>query len=159
MKGSYFWFWEFPTTGWHACKVKKHFHFLIICIYFTLCAQRLPNDSFFQPLLCMTLICSDWSISFKSVLWSFNAPKAAPSGKECICIFIQTMKRPQVGGQYAMFHVDVNMNGLGFVLNTTRSMIQMRLFLWETITLYNGALSDLKLCRMFSFMKVIFRNP
>ncbi len=24
-----FWFWESPTTGWHACKVKKHFHFLI----------------------------------------------------------------------------------------------------------------------------------
>ncbi len=21
-----FWFWESPTTGWHACKVKKHFH-------------------------------------------------------------------------------------------------------------------------------------
>ncbi len=33
-------------------KVKKHFHFLIICIYFTLFAQQLPNnslnDSFFQ---------------------------------------------------------------------------------------------------------------
>ncbi len=25
-----FWFWESPTTGWHACKVKKHFHCLII---------------------------------------------------------------------------------------------------------------------------------
>ncbi len=40
-----FWFWESPTTGWHACKVKKHFHCLIICIYFYL-AQLLTNDSF-----------------------------------------------------------------------------------------------------------------
>ncbi len=24
-----FWFWESPITGWHACKVKKHFHELI----------------------------------------------------------------------------------------------------------------------------------
>ncbi len=51
-----FWFWESPTTGWLACKVKKYFHFLIIFI-FTLFAQWLPNDSlndsFFQtPALC-----------------------------------------------------------------------------------------------------------
>ncbi len=32
----------------------------------------------------------------------FTAPKAAPSGKEWICIFIQTnAKDQQVGGQYA----------------------------------------------------------
>uniref|UniRef100_A0A673GBX3 SUEL-type lectin domain-containing protein n=1 Tax=Sinocyclocheilus rhinocerous TaxID=307959 RepID=A0A673GBX3_9TELE len=31
-----FWFWESPTTGLHACKVKKHFHCLIICIFFNL---------------------------------------------------------------------------------------------------------------------------
>ncbi len=51
-----FWFWESPTTGWHTCKVKEHFHCLIICIYFYLTcsttpklfAQRLifPNPSF-----------------------------------------------------------------------------------------------------------------
>ncbi len=29
-----FWFWESPTTGWPACKVKIQFHCLIICIYF-----------------------------------------------------------------------------------------------------------------------------
>ncbi len=78
----------------HA-RSKKHFNFLIICIYFYLI---LLNDSFFQPLLCVTLICgdwSDWSISFKAVFVIvssadlctavtgeetaiFNAPTAAP---------------------------------------------------------------------------------
>ncbi len=59
---------------------------------------------FSKPLLYVTLICSDWSISFKAVFVSsvllcvqryqgnsyFNAPKVAPSGKEWISIFIQT---------------------------------------------------------------------
>ncbi len=36
------WFMKSPTTGWHACKVKKHFHCLIICIYFYLICS---NDS------------------------------------------------------------------------------------------------------------------
>ncbi len=60
-----FWFWESPTTGWHACKVKKHFHCLIICIYYY---NYLLNDSqricsminFSKP-LCVMLICGDWS--------------------------------------------------------------------------------------------------
>ncbi len=61
-----FWFWESPTTGWHACKLKKHFHCLIICNYFilqTICS----TIHFSKPLLCVMLICgdwSDWSISF-----------------------------------------------------------------------------------------------
>ncbi len=29
-----FWLWESLTTGCHACKVKKHFICLMICIYF-----------------------------------------------------------------------------------------------------------------------------
>ncbi len=72
-----FWFWESPTTGWHACKVKKHLHFLIICIYFYLiCSttrKRFSQRNFSKPLLCVTLICvdwSDWSISFKAVFVS-----------------------------------------------------------------------------------------
>ncbi len=75
------WFWESPTTGWHACKVKKHFNFLIICLYFTLFAQRLPNDllndSFFQtpPLRDANL---RWLFRLETAI--FNAPKAAPSG-------------------------------------------------------------------------------
>ncbi len=73
--------------------------------------------NFSKPLLCVTLICGDWSdcsISFKAafvsavLLWVigetaiFTAPKTAPSGKEWICIFIQTnVKRPTSGRQYA----------------------------------------------------------
>ncbi len=107
--------------------------------------------NFSKPLFSVTLICGDWSISFKAVFVSsvllcvqcyrgnryFNAPKAAPSGKEWICIFIQTKtKRPTSGGQYANISFDVKWNGLGFVLKRLVSMIQSRLFLWETITLY-----------------------
>ncbi len=53
--------------GWHACKVNKHFQFLIICIFFFL--LYFLNDSqtirstihFPEPLLCLTLICCDRS--------------------------------------------------------------------------------------------------
>ncbi len=41
-----FWFWECPTIGWHACKVKKHFNCFKICIYFFLLCY------FSKPLLC-----------------------------------------------------------------------------------------------------------
>ncbi len=77
---------ECPTTGWHACKVKKHFHFLIVYIYFDVFWR-----SFFQtPHLHDANL--QWLVDFvlKQCLWAFNAPKAAPSGKEWICIFIQT---------------------------------------------------------------------
>ncbi len=72
---------------------------------------------FSKPLLCVTLICGDWSdfhlispvmpdkaVFVRAVLLCvqrygyFNAPKAAPSGKEWISIFIQTnTKRPTSG--------------------------------------------------------------
>ncbi len=58
----------------------------------------------------------------KQCLWAFNTPKAAPSGKEWICMFIQTntkIKFSQVcahnkwAGNMLMFHVEVNMKRLG----------------------------------------------
>ncbi len=67
-----FWFWECPTIGWHACKVKKHFHCLKICIYFFLFCSQLPNgsfnDSFFQtpPLLDVKL---QWLVWWSCLLW------------------------------------------------------------------------------------------
>ncbi len=116
-------------------------------LYFTLFAQQLPNNSFndwfFQtaPLRDVTLICGYWS----DFIWSgvcelsaalcttiigetaiYNAPKAVPSGKEWISIFIQTntkikfprsAARNKWAGNILMFHVDVN--GLGFVLKMT----------------------------------------
>ncbi len=59
-----FWFLESPTTGWHEYKVKKHFHCLIISIYFL---PNLLNNSqmirstinFSKLLLYVTLICGD----------------------------------------------------------------------------------------------------
>ncbi len=64
-------FWESPTTGWHACKVKKT-HCLKICIYFFLFCSQLPNgsfnDSFFQtpPLRDANL---QWLVWWPSLLW------------------------------------------------------------------------------------------
>ncbi len=117
-----------------------------------------------KPLLCVTLICvdwSDWSISFKSSNCElsaalctavteetaiFNAPKVAPSGKEWICIFIQTnakIKFSQVCarnkwvGNMLMFHVDVNMKRLGIRFkNDSFQWFRVDSFFWETITLY-----------------------
>ncbi len=83
--------------------------------------------NFSKPLLCVMLICSDWSdwshfhfimpvmpdkaVFVKAVLLCvqryrgnsyFTSPKAAPSGKELISIFIQTkQKDEQVGRKYA----------------------------------------------------------
>ncbi len=42
---------------------------------------------FSKPLVCVTLFCGDWSFNLKQCLWAFNAPKAAPSGKEWIYIY------------------------------------------------------------------------
>ncbi len=89
---------------------------------------------FSKPLLCMTLIGGDWLIVLifimpvrtdkaalvSSFVYSLSGETAiftAPSGKEWICIFIQSKaKRATSGRAMLMFHV-----------------------------------SDLKLCRMFSF--------
>ncbi len=43
VKGSYFDFGESPTTGWQGCKVKKHFHCLIIYIYLYLPCSLTPK--------------------------------------------------------------------------------------------------------------------
>ncbi len=77
---------------------------------------NLLNDSqtihFSKPLLCVTLICSDWSISFQCYfVYSVtvetdisNATKVAPSGNKW-------------AGNMLMIHVDVKQ---GLVLKTTR---------------------------------------
>ncbi len=96
----------------HA-RSKKHFHFLIISIYFL---SYLFNDKiicsmihFSKPLLCVTLICGDWS-DWKQLF--FNAPKTAPSGKkmylhfhsdQCVNQVFPGLHMQQVGGQYANF--------------------------------------------------------
>ncbi len=153
-----FWFWESPTTGWHACKVKKHFH----------CLKHLPNDSqtihstinLSKPLLCVRLICSDWSdwshfhfimpvmpdkAAFVMICvqryWGtaiFTAPKEAPSGKELIFIFIQTNARTNKwAGNMLMFHVDLTMKRLGICFkNDSFQWFRVDSFFWETITLY-----------------------
>ncbi len=69
----------------------------------------------------------------------FNAPTAAPSGNKW-------------AGNMLIFHFDVNMKLLKIRFKKRLvSMIQSRLFLLRDNNFIHGALSDLKLCRMFSF--------
>ncbi len=73
----------------------------------------LLNDSqtinFPKPLPCETLICCDWSISFKAVFvnavllcvqrYRVTAPEAPSRDKERICIFIQTNEKTPKSGR------------------------------------------------------------
>ncbi len=158
MKGSYFGFGSPPNNRLTCIQAQKTLSYSYNMHFFL---PYLLNDSqtirstihFSKPLLCLTLICGDRSISF-------SAPKAAPSGKEWICMFIQTnvkIKFSQVcarskrAGNMLMFHVDISMKRLGIHFkNDSFQWFRVDSFFWETITLH-GALSDLKLCRMFSF--------
>ncbi len=149
---SIFWFWESPTTGWHACNIKKHFNFLIICIYFYLICSTTPKWFAQQFIFQTPPLCDGWfpvvigRFHLKQCLWAFYAPKAAPSGKEWICSFIQTntkIKFSQVcarnkwAGNMLMFHVDVNMKRLGIRFkNDSFQWFRVDSFFWETITLY-----------------------
>ncbi len=64
----------------------------------------------------------------------FTTPKAAPSDKEWIYIFIQTNKW---ASNMLMFHVDVNMKRLGIRFkNDSFQWFRVDSFFWETITLY-----------------------
>ncbi len=110
------------------------------------------KTNFSKLLLCVTPICNDWSNwSYFHFIMPvmpdkaafvievllcvqryrgnryFYAPKAASSGKEWICIFIQTnAKRPTSGWAMCLYFMLMSIwNGLGFILKTTQS----RLFL------------------------------
>ncbi len=95
MKGSYFGFGSPQQQVDMHSSSKKHFHILIICISFYLICSTTPKR-FVQRFIFPNPSCAwRWSavigrFHLKQDLWAFNAPKAAPSGKEWICMFIQT---------------------------------------------------------------------
>ncbi len=113
---------------------------------------------FSKPFLCVTLIGSDWSdwshfnfimpvMPDKAVFVSgetavFTVPKAAPSGKERICIFIQTNceKTNKWAGNMLM----LKRLGIHFKNDSYQGF---------RVDSLHGALSDFKLCRMLSFSK------
>ncbi len=91
----------------HA-RSRNTFIVLSYAFIWTLLAQWLLNDSLFQTPPLRDVICGDWLISFKAVFVALNAQKAALSGKEWICIFIQTNgKDQQVSGNTLMIDVDM----------------------------------------------------
>ncbi len=129
-----FWFWESPTTGWHACKVKKHFHCLIICIYFFLFSQRLPNgslnDSFFQtpPLLDAKL---RWLFWWSSLLWLVNCMQRM-SETECPSPLLSPQLSGNINTQTAM----------GYALAQCRNVLIKHCSLYTNVLLYS--LSELQ---------------
>ncbi len=132
MKGSYFGF-GIPNNRLTWMQGQKT---LSLSYYMHLfCLPYLLNDSFFGPLLCVTLICGDWSqFHFISpdkaafVMWAKNSK-----------MNLQSSFRPteQWADNMLMFHVEVNTKGLGIRL-TKDSLQWFRVdsFFWETITLY-----------------------
>ncbi len=157
---------------------QKHFNCLIICIYFL---PYLLNDSqtiwstinFSKPILCVTLIWSDWSdCSHFHYIFTVMPDEAV---FECRAVFVQRHRRnshfhrSKSGTLWQRmnlhFHSDQcektnrcagNMlmstwNGLGFVLKTTCFNYSESTLSLRDINFIHGALSDLKLCRMFSF--------
>ncbi len=83
---------------------------------------------FSKPLLCVTLVCADWSILFKAV-HSVTLCTVLP--------WKRLQKRQQVGGNMLMFDIDVNLKrlGIGFK-NDSFQWFRVDSFFWEIITLY-----------------------
>ncbi len=119
MKGSYFGFGS-PQQQADMHARSKNTHCLIICIYFYLTCSTTPKRFVQRLIFPNPSICGEWShfhfimpvmpdkAAFVSAVLLcvqryrgnryFTAPKAASSGKEWICIFIQTnAKRPTSG--------------------------------------------------------------
>ncbi len=164
-----FWFWESPTTGWHARS--KNTFILIMCIYFYLTCSTIRSTIYFsKPLLCVMLICDDWS-HFHFIM-PVMSDKAAFLSSVLLCVqplpgkllFLPLLKQHLVAKNEFAFSfrptrkdqqvckLTSTWNGLGFVLKKRLvSMIQSRLFLLRDNNFIHGELSDSKLCRMFSF--------
>ncbi len=106
----------------------------------------MPDNAVFVSVLC----CFVYSVTGETAV--FTAPKAAPGGKERICILIQTnAKKIKCAGNMLMFHVDVNMKRLGIRFKNYSFKWFSRLFLLRDNNYIHGALPDVKRCRMFSF--------
>ncbi len=105
-----------------------HFSKLLLCVmpicdwsnwsYFHFIMPVMPDNAAFviEVLLCVQ--------RYRGNRY-FYAPKAAPSGKEWICIFIQTnAKRPTSGWAMCLYFMLMSIwNGLGFILKTTQSRL------------------------------------
>ncbi len=161
-----FWFGSPQQQVDMHARSKKHFHCLIICIYFYLTCSTTPKRfsstiHFSKALLCVTLICGDWSdwshfhffmpvlpdkVVFVSTVllcvqryWGnryFYRSKAAPSGKELIYISFRPTRKDQ-WLQYANVWCWRQHERLGIRFkNDSFQWFRVDSFFWETITLY-----------------------
>ncbi len=153
MKGSYFGFGlqQQVMQGQKTLSLSYNMHSFLPYLHKdsqTICS----TIHFSKPLLCVTLICSDWSIGLilispdKAVFSS--ATLCTAPGKtvflplqkqhlvednEFAFSFRPTWKDQQVAGNMLMFHVEST--GIGFK-NDSFQWFRVDSFIWETITLY-----------------------
>ncbi len=158
MKGSYFGFGspqqqvDISMQSQKTLSLSNNMHSL----YFYLTCTTIH---FSKSLLCMTLICGDWSIGLifiSSCLQFlikllvgvqryrgnryFYAPEAAPSGKEWICFFIQTnAKKNNMWACNSYANVSCwlqHEKAWDRFKNDSFQWFRVDAFFWETITLY-----------------------
>ncbi len=140
-----FWFWESPTTGWHACNVKKtlslSYNIHLFWTYLLKDSQTIHSTIHFsKPILCVTLICGDWSDwSHFHFIMPVMPDKAAFVSAVLLCVqryrgnsnfyhsksstwwqrmnlhfhSDQCENTNKWAGNMLMFHFDVNMKRLG----------------------------------------------
>ncbi len=84
--------WESPITGWHACKVKKKIHCLIIW-------HNMRTQCCFVNSVTGETLQKRHLVAKNQLAFSFRPMR----------------KDQQVGSNMLMFHVEVNMKCLGFV--------------------------------------------
>ncbi len=139
-----------PNIRLTCMQGQKHFHCLI-CIYFYFNCSMI---NFSKSLLCVTLLCSDWSIPFKAVQCYFvysvtveTAPKAHLVAKNEFAFSFRPMRKDQqVGGEYANDSCWCQ-TGIGFK-NDSFQWFRVDSLFWEN-NFIHGALSDLTLFRCF----------
>ncbi len=107
---------------------------LISTLLDALTVQDSPRLSH-RLLLKMTGLPAILMLSPPAVWTHTNAPKAASSGKEWICIFIRICTFIQWAVNMLMFHVNMKRLGIHFK-NDSFQWFRVDSFFWETITLH-----------------------
>ncbi len=118
----------------------------LFLLYLLIDSQTIRSTINFSKPLCVTLICGDWSISFKTAfVYSVTGETAIlklqkrhlVAKNEFAFSFRPKRKDQQVAGNMLIFHVDVKMKRLGIRFkNDWFQWFRVDSFFWETITLY-----------------------
>ncbi len=131
-----FWFWDPQQQVDMNARSKNTFIVLLYAFnfFYLICS----TIHFSKPLVCVTLICGDWSqFHFISpdktafVMWAKNSKMNLHLHSD------QREKTNKWADNMLMFHVEVNMKGHGIRFKKdSLQWFRVDSFFWETITLY-----------------------